>query len=115
MKDSTLIKLCLSISIIGLILLSLYAETVEASKIELSKIEEHLGKTITTSGTVKKITEKEGVSFIKISDNSSKTTIVIFDPPKLNISQNDQIIVTGQVKIYKSKLEIIAERIDKIN
>jgi RecJ-like exonuclease len=114
MKDSKLIKLCLTISIIGLLALSIYAETANPPPINLKEIEDYLGKTITTSGEVERVSITPNVSFITLREGSFRTTVVTFDMLSTNIRSKDNINVTGQVKLYKGDLEIIAEKIEKL-
>jgi len=113
MKDSQLIKICLSISIIGLILLSIYAEKTKPPEINLNEIEEYLGKTVITRGVVDKISVTPDVSFITLRDGDFRTTVVTFDPITADIRKSNHISVGGQVKIYKGELEIIADRLEK--
>ena len=113
MKDSQLIKLCLSISIVGLLLLSIYAETAKTPVINLNEIEDYLGKTVTTSGVVERISVTPTVSFITLRDGSFRTTAVVFDPLPTNIRSDDNIQVTGQIKLYKGDLEIVIEKLEK--
>ena len=114
MKDSNLIKLCLTISIIGLIALSIYAEKSNPTIIKLTEIEEYLGKTITTSGEVERVSITPNASFITLRDGSFRTTVVIFDMLPTNIRSKDDINVTGRVELYKGDLEIIADTIEKL-
>jgi aspartyl/asparaginyl-tRNA synthetase len=113
MKDSRLIKICLSISIIGLILLSIYAEKTDPPEINLNEMEEYLGKTVITEGIVEKISVRPEVSFITLRDGEFRTTVVTFDPITTDIRKSNRILVAGQVKIYKGELEIIADRIER--
>jgi RecJ-like exonuclease len=114
MKDSNLIKLCLTISILGLIFLAIYAENAETPRIRLNEVENYLGKTVITNGIVERVSVTPTVSFITLRDGSFRTAIVAFDPIS-NIRRDDNITITGQVKLYKNELEIVAEKIEKLN
>ncbi len=118
MKNKTLTLVSLIISLIGISLLFLIAKTSNPEELTISEIlsntEDHLGKEITTQGTIIKATYKENINFLNIKDNSSKLLIVFFDDPKIQLKKNNIIKVTGKLQFYESKLEILASEIDCI-
>ena len=82
----------------------MYAEQAETPKIKLHTVEDYLGKTVITNGIVERVSVNPKVSFITLRDGSFRTTVVVFDPIS-NIKSDDNIVVTGQVKLYKNELE----------
>ena len=111
MKDSTLIKLSLAWSLIGIFVLILIASFAKPDVIKIKELEANIGKTVAVQGEVIKADYKDKVSFIDLKDETGKTTVVLFENPKNKVEKMDVIAVKGKVQVYKGDLELIAEEI----
>ena len=110
--EKLLFKTALFVSIAGLILLFVFSSAAEIKEIKISEISrENLEEKIKTKGTVTEFIQKKNVNFIEI-DNSS-LQVVYFD--EIELKKGDSIEVIGQVKLYKGKLEVVADEIKKIS
>ncbi len=109
MKDSTLIKIALATSIIGLAALAIILSTTGFEEVNISEAKE-LEKETTTriSGTVERITAKEGFSILNIKKEET-ITVVVFE--KINLSKGQRVEVVGEVKDYEGQKELVAEKI----
>lgn len=115
MDDRQLFRFALCIALLGIIALYVVAEGIEIDTVNIDDItDEFLGKTVTISGTIQKITVLEKMTLITVAQQESLGTmlVVVFDPVS-DLSQGDFITVSGAVKEYKGQLEVVADRIEK--
>jgi len=111
MKDSTLLKLSLSLSLIGLLLLLVLTEFVEPEPLEITELVDNIGKHVYIEGFVESATYKDEVTFFTVSDSKEEILVVLFDKLDEVISEGDKIGVSGEVSLYKGKMEIIADEL----
>lgn len=120
MKDETLLKLSLIVSVTGIILLFVFAQTIEAEKIEIADIDKSfIGNNIEVFADIITFYSSDGNYFLKIRDKTGNISAIIFkqvvnsfDTSKLKKGQ--QIKLSGEVSDYKGSLEIITNKIDFI-
>lgn len=68
------------------------------------------GSRITITGSVVRVDGTNKVYFIRLSP-APRYPVVSFDP--VDLSMGDKVRITGRVKRYKGKLEVVAEKIIK--
>ncbi len=113
MRDETLLKLSIFASVIGILLIVFITQTMEVKAVKISDIKKSMsGDKIITYGYVNSVYEKSGNMFINIADNASEILVVAFKN-HFNIKKGDYIKVKGKVNIYKNRLEIIADSINR--
>ena len=110
MKETTLLKIALICSLLGLVLLYFISAKIDIKYYKPSKLSENVGDDVKLTGTITKISQNENVAFIEI-DYSSPVTIVAFGSDELKLKNNDVVEVIGKVQEYKGKNEIIAQKI----
>jgi len=111
MKDSTLVKISLAWALIGIFILLVIANFAKPQEVKISELENNIGKSVVLQGNVARAVYKESVSFIDLSDNTGKTTIVLFGSPKENVTSGDFIAAKGKVSVYRNEIELIADDI----
>ena len=116
MDNSLILKVSITIAIIGIIGLYIFTSTTE-NLMEVSRIGDFMGERVTVEGTVDKYyTSKDGHVFFDIYDFSGSVDVVAFRNSNIEgaytIKDGDKIKVTGKVQEYKNALEIIASTID---
>ena len=111
MKDSTLIKISLVWSFVGIVLLIVAAIFAKPEVIKLSYLEENIGKTIVVQGTVGKTSYQEKASFIELKDERNTIEVVMFENPETKVYMGDLVSIKGKVQIYKNKISMVAEGI----
>lgn len=111
MRDRTLLKIALVWSLIGIFLLIIIALFTKPAIVQVSDLEQNLGKTVVVSGVIDRAVYKEKVAFIDLEDKSGMITVVIFDKVENKVFKNNLIQVKGKVQLYKGELEIIADEI----
>ena len=113
--NSKIIYLSLCIIIIGIITLIFTSELTTPLEIRTGEINESLiGKTISVCGYTNEIRRSQKVIFFEIGE-VKKIDAVMFPPfPKntRDIQNGRKLKITGELKKYKSKLEIIVSEVD---
>ena len=111
MRDSTLLKASLCVSLIGLTFLLALTEFVEPEPIDISQIEDNLGKNVYVEGLIESATYKDKVTFFGLSNSGAEIDLVIFDKMDPIVSKGDRVGVVGEVAMYKGDFEIIVEEL----
>ncbi|MBI2663118.1 hypothetical protein HYX15_01145 [Candidatus Woesearchaeota archaeon] len=112
MKESTLLKISLCFSLIGVFIILIIAETLEVKQYGISSItDKEVDKKVKIVGTISSIVETPGLFILDIIDETGKMKVVIFKEDDLGFNKYDEIEVTGKVIKYRNYLEIEAETI----
>jgi len=120
MKEKTLLKYCIILSIVGLSILFIGTNSTEAKKIDIKDIEKNnIGDFVSITGTVKSKYYNGEHMFFDLEESDKKIHVVFFkntiEKNKINpeeIRNGDIIRVTGKIDIYKNKLEVIGQNIN---
>lgn len=113
MQEKTLLKISIISSIIGLIILYLISSFTTIENFEIKDLTlNDLDKTIKVQGLITRITPTDSITILEVAQHN-KMPVIIFDT---NISTNigDEISVLGKVEEYNGKIELIADKIEKI-
>lgn len=111
MKDSTLLKLSLSCSMVGLLILLVMTEFIPEDAVTIDSLSEKLGDKVYIQGVVKSVSYKKDTTFLSISDSTGETSAVIFDAIEKSINKGDEIGISGEVSLYKGKYELIVSEL----
>ena len=109
MDDNILLKIALSFSIIGMIILYFISGDIKTEDYASSKISVIKDDFVKVEGTVSKISEKEGTTFIELMMQSPVKIVAFGEVEKL--SDGDYVEVFGKTSEYKGEDEVIASRI----
>lgn len=103
-------KTAMSISLIGIILLLILANTLEPSIKEIKDIDiKNLNKKIKIYGTLKEIKNYDNLQILTITQDSFYVDVIVNE--KLNVSKGEKLLITGKIIKYKNNLEIQADKI----
>lgn len=111
-----LLKISLTISLIGIFLLLILSNTLEPKLISIGKINNNLmEKKVKVQGEISNIKTYEDSNFqiILIKDNTGKIEVTI--DKILNLTNNQSIIVIGSIQEYKKALQIQADKIISVS
>jgi len=108
MKDSTLLKISLIISILGILILFFIADTSKIKDVDVKELEDYKDKTVKIKGVVEQVTNTESATFVKVKQ-SNLVEVVVFEA--LNLSKGNYVEVTGKVDEYNDEYEILADKI----
>ncbi len=112
MNNKSLLKISLTISIIGILILLILANTIKPEELKIKDISnKYLDKKIQTKGEITsiKIYKESNFQVITVSDKSYKIDSTLNNIQNLTINQS--ITLIGTVKKYKNNLQIQAEKI----
>ncbi len=116
MNNQLILKISITIAIIGIISLYIFT-TVFENKIAVFEITEFVGERVTVEGTVSDYhVSKDGHVFFEVHDSSGGVDVVAFRNSNIeqayHLKEGQRIKLTGKVQEYKNELEIIASSID---
>ena len=112
MKETTLQKICLVISIFGIFCLIIISQKIKPINLEISQIsKEYINKEIKVQGQITKITNKDTVSIIEISSKKSNIQVISYKEDLKKLAKGEKVQVTGILKEYRNTLQIEARTI----
>ena len=108
MKDSSLLRLSITCSILGILLLLLLNPQPNLTKInEINQ--QHLNKNIQIQGKLIKATSLEKLTILTIKDSSGTIQATTFQT--LDLKPNTKLTIDGKVTEYKEKLQLQTNKI----
>lgn len=110
MNDKFLIKVSFVCSLLGLLLLFIVTSFIEADEIKISEIDNNEDKDVVVRGKVISIKNFDNLAIVEIAEIKS-VNVVVFDKKLINFKSGENVVVSGEVKDYKGKLEIVADKI----
>jgi len=107
------------LSSVGIIGLLIFASFFEPTPIEIEEIfsEKPVGKKVMVSGRIEWSSSKEKFVLFELNDGN-KIDVVFFNPTdeeKKFLKSRAFVEVLGEVRLYKNKLEIVAEKVKQID
>ena len=111
MKETTLLKIALICSLIGLIVLYFISLKIEIRDYKPNILNRNVGDDVKLQGTISKINDKGNVVFIELGQQIPVSFVVFNNNNAIKLKNNDSVEVIGKVKEYNGKNEIIAQKI----
>lgn len=112
MEEKRLLELALFCSIIGIFIILIISERIEADVINIGKINSSLNeKEVKILGEISKVRETPGLFILEVKDQNNSIKTIVFKEDNLKLKKGDMIEVTGEVKEYKGETEIDASEI----
>ena len=111
MKETTLLKIALICSLVGLLVLYFISTKIEIKDYKPNILNRNVGDDVSLKGTVTKINDKGNVVFVDVSQQNSVPVVLFTDNNNLNLKNGDNVEVIGKVQEYNGKNEVIAQRI----
>lgn len=112
MKESTLLKLALLCSLVGVAALFVISENTDLEERNIDSINEgDLYKKVKIRGTVSHIEEKNNILIVEIAE-VKPITVVFFKEMDVELKEGDYVSVRGELREYKGKLELIGNEVD---
>ncbi len=121
-SESLLLKISLAGSIIGLILLFIFASNMEAKEIAIGKIDKSFdGKYVNITGVASGIKKTDTGLFFNLMEGEKKIRVVVWNSileqfellsgiKAAEIKDGAKISLVGIVQIYKGSLEVVPVR-----
>ena len=111
MKETTLLKIALICSLVGLVTLYFISTKIEIKDYKPNLLNKNIGDDVKLKGIITKITDKGSVVFIEVSYQSPAALVLFTNDNSLKLKSGDNIEVAGKVQEYNGKNEIIAQKI----
>src|SRR3989338_11163531 len=112
MKETTLLKIAMICSLVGLVALFFISQQIELKDYEPDFLNnKNVGDNVKLSGKISKITSGNNVVFIELSQQVPVSVVVFTDNNFTNLNKDDFVEIEGKVKEYNGKEEIIADKI----
>ena len=112
MKEKTLLKIALIVSLTGLLILYIISDNIQIKEKTLEKITlENKDEMVKVRGIVSRLTDTEKVTIMEIMQ-PTEVTVVLFKGKNEStpIKEGNEVEIIGKVDEYEGKMEIIAQR-----
>ncbi len=113
MNDRLIARMSLGCSVFGLLLLFIAYQFIEAKDVDISELESAENGDVLVKGAVLSVRDFGSVAVVEVAEIKS-VEVVVFDRKMLKFGVGDNLTVTGELRDYKGKKEIVAEKI-KVN
>ena len=112
MKEKTLLKIALIVSLVGLLVLYIISDNITIKQASIEKIT--LGnkdEMVKVRGIVSRVTDTDKVTIMEIMQ-PTEITVVLFkgNNQSMPIKEGNEVEIIGKVDEYNNKLEIVAQR-----
>src|SRR3989338_10897020 len=112
MKESTLFKFALAVSLIGILALLIIVEKIELPLNSINSINDAKKENlIKVKGTIEGIKETPGLFILNVKDETGNIDVLVFKENNLNFTKNSLVEIEGTVQENQGKNEVIAKRI----
>lgn len=115
MPSQTLLKISLTISILGILLLLFLSNIIEPKLTNIKNIGTlGLNKKVQLKGQITSLKSYKNQDFqiITLKDKTGKISVIINKPNrKLSLSEEQEITVIGRITEYKNEFQVQAEKI----
>jgi len=119
MKESTLLKISIIITFIGIAFLYILTDNIEVAEKTIDKITiEDADEYVKLAGIISRITETEKVYFMEMTQPQT-ISIIVFkgkdNETELNLQKGNSVEIIGKIDEYEGKMNIIGNRVRKID
>ena len=111
MKETTLLKIALICSLVGLIVLYFISTKIEVKDYKPSSLNKNVGDDVSLKGIVTKINDRGNVVFVDLQSQNYVTVVLFTKDENLKLKNGDDVEVIGKVQEYNGKNEIVAQKI----
>lgn len=119
MEDSTIFKLALAMSILGLVGMMFSSQLIAAREVKISEIDRGmLDEDVSVEGVVLDVQQssRSNTYFLDVTDGTGKISLVIFESSAVDLEQdnmsifnlnNRRVKIIGTVNEYQGKIELV--------
>lgn len=113
MQEQTLLKIALISTIVGLMFLFIYSQTIDLKMVE-NIDQAKVNEPVKIEGTIEQITTTDKAVFLKLSGYQWNTfDVILFPEEQLSLNQGDKVEIYGKIASYNGQKEIIADEVIK--
>ena len=111
MEESTLFKISLIFSVIGILVIIFLAGSLEAKELAISELKSSMvDQEVKITGSIFSIRKTTGPIILTIKDESGIIPVVLFDNAP-NFNKNEKVEVIGDVSEFNNQLQLTAKTI----
>ena len=107
MEEKNLLAISIICVIFGISVLFFIYENQDLE--EINSIETHFEEDVKVKGTIKRITKSADLTFLEI-ERTTRVKVIFFE--ELDLEENDQVTIIGEVDKYKGEYEIIGKKFE---
>ena len=111
MKETTLLKIALICSLVGLVALYFISTKIEVKDYKPNLLNKNIGDDVRLTGVVTKITDRGNVVFIEVKQQNVVNVVLFTGDNNLKLKNGDEVEIVGKVQEYNNKNEIIAQKV----
>ena len=110
MQESTIFKISLITTIVGLTFLLFYADQVETPIVDLN--EAKLDDEVKVRGEITSLRSHENTYFLEVAgERIENVDVILFSDEEIFLQKGNYVELTGVVEEYKGKKEVIADKV----
>jgi RecJ-like exonuclease len=121
LEDKSILRLCLAVSIIGIVLLVVATGMITPLDVPIGKIDTSLvGNNVKIAGRVDRLAVNDGNIFAAVNDSTGVMDVVVFERTAravagvYDIKKGDNVSVAGKIDYYQTRIELVASAIEQI-
>jgi len=118
--DEQIRRIALAMAIIGVAGIAVISQYTGPEKLKANAVTNNkIGRLAEVSGTIASYFSKDGNVFIDLQDETGTLQVVMFERTARNqkevygLKKGDNITATGKILLYKSEIEMQADKIEK--
>lgn len=112
MQESALLRLAIVVALIGLVALFVISATTELEVTNTYDIgRSNINRYVRITGQIISVKEFDKTLLLEVSQQKPVTVVMFKDGQDRSFATGDEVDITGQVKEYKGKMEIVAEKV----
>lgn len=117
MDEKTILKISVSVTFIGIVILFFYLEFFDLDSSDIWELnEKDIDREVKIVGRVERVTDLNKTMFLTIyQEKPEEISVVLFKDSNVSVSEGDKVSVVGTVEEYKGKLEIICNQLEKLD
>ncbi len=109
-------ELSLIVAIIGIVMIFAVSVFIEPEQVPIGSIEfSDSGRHVIINGTISEMSVSGGHIFLTVEDSTGSILVVMFERDAnqdvYNMKAGNNVVIEGQINVYKNELEIIARDI----
>lgn len=111
MDESNLLKLALISSLVGIVVLLLISSNIELESSSIGELEEMDTENVKITGVISSVKDLGKIMILGVSQPQT-IDVMLFKEGDVELQKGDFVELTGELREYRGKKEIIANKIE---
>ncbi|MBU2561426.1 MAG: hypothetical protein KKD17_03945 [Nanoarchaeota archaeon] len=109
MKEKTLLKIALAVSVSGIVMLFLLSQKIEVDQAMLNRLDEAVDESVIVTGSVVDISQVNSTTFLRIQKDELTSVVLFGKAPDIEVG--DLVQVRGKVTEHDGETGLIGEEV----